>query len=203
MSITYPLTMPSVGGIQKITFEHEASVSSVTLPFSLTTKVIDRGGKRFRAIVQLAPMSVKNAKEWAGFFMSLNGPVGTFWLGPTLDKTPDVPAGGTPKVNGASQTGQTLITDGWYANNPAILEAGDWIQIENHLYRIMKDSPSDAGSNATFDIWPHLRSSPPDDEPIIRTGAKGLFRLDGPSPEMSYDQNHHIRAITFSAVEAI
>lgn len=206
MAITFPLSLPTVTGpggkIRSIEWKHETSVTGSQSPFSLKTQYYDWGGKRISAMVDVAPMRVDDAKKWIAFFLSLNGPEGTFWLPPTVDKTASGIATGTPLVNGGSQTGQSIVTDGWTPSQTGILKAGDWIQIGNYIYRILQDANSDGSGNATFDIWPKLRTSPANDDPIIVSNPKGQFRTTS-IPSGKFDENKLSTGFKFEAVENI
>lgn len=202
MAITFPLDFPTATGIREIEWISENSVSSTESPFSKKIKVYDHGGKRWRANITLPAMTIANARTWAAFFLSLNGLEGTFWLSPTLDATARGVATGTPVVNGGSQTGQELVTDGWTPSQTGILKEGDWIQVGNYLYRILEDEDSDGGGNATFDIWPNLRSSPGDNDPVTVSSCKGLFRL-AEIPAINMTVNHIVEGLQFQAIEAI
>lgn len=86
------------------------------------------------------------------------------------------PLGGTPLVNGATQTGSSLITDGWTAAAASRLKKGDVFTIASVFavnpqnYRsttqlqqfvVTADVSSDGSGNATIPIYP----------PMILTGA--------------------------------
>jgi len=86
------------------------------------------------------------------------------------------PLGGTPLVNGASQTGSSLITDGWTAAAATRLKKGDVFTVASVFavnpqnYRsttqlqqfvVTADTASDGSGNATIPIYP----------PIITSGA--------------------------------
>lgn len=202
MAITFPLTLPTVGGISEIEWNKESSVIAQESPFSKKIKVSDWGGKRHSAMVEVAPMHANDARKWEAFFLSLNGMEGTFWLPPTVDNVITGLGAGTPLVNGGSQSGQELVTDGWDASQTGVLKAGDWMQVGNYLYRILEDEDSDISGNATFDIWPNLRSIPADNDPITITNPKGLFRVAA-MPKLKYDRNQHCTGFKFEAIEAI
>jgi len=85
------------------------------------------------------------------------------------------PQGGVPLVNGAAQTGASLITDGWTAAAASRLKAGDVFTIANVLavnpwtrqstgslrqFTVTADVSSDGAGNATIPISP----------PIVTTG---------------------------------
>ena len=82
---------------------------------------------------------------------------------------------GTPLVNGASQTGNSIITDGWAASE-IVLKAGDIIKYAgiNIVYDVPADVTSDGSGNATIPINPPIfeGGEPADNAPIIVTGVK-------------------------------
>ncbi len=82
--------------------------------------------------------------------------------------------GGTPVVNGASQTGSSLVTNGWTASVTGILNAGDVFTIPgvyavNPLtqqstgalrnFVVTATVNSDAGGNVTIPIYPAITTS--------------------------------------------
>lgn len=81
------------------------------------------------------------------------------------------PLGGTPLVNGASQTGSSLITDGWTAAAASRLKKGDVFTIANvyavhpqsrtsttqlQQFVVTADTSSDGSGNATIPIYPPI-----------------------------------------------
>lgn len=112
-----------------------------------------------------------------------------------------------PLVQGASQTGNDLITDGWATHSTGILKAGDWIQLgttsSSRMYMVVADANSDATGVATLTIVPELRSSPADNAAIVYTNCMSVFRLERNAvPIFSADANKHSR-IQFKAVESL
>src|SRR3954463_10292223 len=142
---------------------------------------------------------------WVAALRSLDGPVGTFYLGDTAWKTPRGTATGTPLVNGASQTGEDLATDGWTASVTGILKAGDWIQLGTgssaRLYMVMVDANSNGSGQATLTIRPKLRSSPGDNSAIVTNSPVGVFRL-AVAPGWTLDRAKVAQGLSFVAVEA-
>jgi len=78
---------------------------------------------------------------------------------------------GTPLVNGANQTGDTLITDGWTASVNGLLKKGDTFTIDGvfeinpqnytstgrlQAFTVTADVNSDASGNATIHITPSI-----------------------------------------------
>ncbi len=80
---------------------------------------------------------------------------------------------GTPLVNGASQTGSSIITDGWTSGITNIKRAGDVMKFagDNCVYVVRDDVNSDGGGNATINITPNLRVSPAENAVITDTGV--------------------------------
>jgi hypothetical protein len=107
------------------------------------------------------------------------------------------PLGGTPLVNGATQTGSSLVTDGWTAAAAARLKKGDVFTIAgvygvnpqsrvstNSLQQfvVTADVSSDGSGNATVPISPaitptgqfqNVTASPADNAAITVVGAAG------------------------------
>lgn len=96
--------------------------------------------------------------------------------GYSLHKTQNLPThtvgshGGTPLVNGASQTGTSLVTDGWTINT-TVLKAGDVIRLASvngvnpqnyndtgyqQEFVVQNDVTSDGSGNATITIYPGI-----------------------------------------------
>lgn len=82
--------------------------------------------------------------------------------------------GGTPLVNGASQTGSSIITDGW-PNSTLVLKAGDVVQFAGVtlVYDVTADVTSDGSGNATIPISPNIFSggSPAENAAVTITAS--------------------------------
>jgi hypothetical protein len=85
-------------------------------------------------------------------------------------------------VNGANQTGNSLVTDGWGTRR---MQAGDFFSLgagsSLRLYQLTADVvPS--GGNATLQFVPALRSSPADNAALNVVNPGVLLRPTGPIP---------------------
>lgn len=203
MTISYPLNLPTSSGITEIIITQVSGTR--TARSSVTDKLYtQRGdGGYWKARVSLPYVFRDEGAEWIGFLASLDGQYGSFYLGDSTATTPLGTALGTPLVKGASQTGFSIITDGWTINQTGCLKSGDYIQIGSYLYIITKDADSDAGGNSTLDIWPRLRTSPADNEGIITTNTKGIFRLTDSEISLFSADGDKVYSISFNAEEAI
>ena len=205
MSISYPLALPTQAGIAKVRLTANDIVGISQSPFTAAQQVYKYPGQFWEADVTLPPMKRADAEYWISFLLKLNGPFGTFLLGDPNGGTARGVATGTPLVNGGSQTGNELITDGWTNSQTGILKAGDYIQLGSgstaQLYKVLDDANSDGSGNATLTIWPSLRSSPSDNATITVSNPKGVFRLvTQPSWDIS---EASIYGLTFGAREAL
>lgn len=203
MSISYPLACPAFKSQSRIVISSNSSVTFSRSPFSYIGQVQKFSGQLWIADVTLPPMGRSDAEPWISFLLKLNGQEGTFLLGDQSATAPRGAATGTPLVKGASQTGQSLITDGWTNSITGILKAGDWIQIGQRLYKVLNDANSNGSGEATLDIFPRLRESPGDNDAIITVDTVGLFRLSGSSNPVYNVGSDFIYNIAFTAIEAI
>lgn len=206
MAITYPVSFPSSIGLANINIRARTVVGISASPFTGQQQVYKHQGQWWEAEVTLPPMKRADAEQAIAFLLKMNGQYGTFLLGDKANPATRGVGTGTPLVNGASQTGDELITDGWTTSTTGILKAGDWIQLgsgsSTRLYKVLDDVDSDGSGNATINIFPSLRSSPADDAAITVSNTQGLWRLASNETEYSID-NMSIYGMTFACVEAL
>jgi len=205
MAITYPLTLPTTPDFNGSAFSMTHFVAMVRSEFTGQTQAQAHQGALWRASLSLPPMKRPAAEPYIAALMSLNGRLGTFFLGDPLGRTARGSLLGTPLVNGASQTGLELITDGWTVSSNGVLLPGDYIQLGSgaltRLYKVMKQVDADGSGNATIDIQPRLRESPADGEALIFSNTKGTFRLA--SNTNAWDEVlAEFYGIRFDAIEA-
>lgn len=206
MAISYPLTLPTATGIKAVTLRQVNQNSLTQSPFTFKQQTIAHTGQRWEADIMLPPMSEADARVWIAWLSSLKGFFGTFLMGDPTGSTPQGSAGGTPLVNGASQTGAELVIDGATPSQTGWLKAGDYVQLgsgsSTSLHMQLVDADSDGSGNVTLDLWPNVRVAPADNAALTVTGCVGQWRLN--SNEMMWDVNQaSIYGISFSAVEAI
>jgi hypothetical protein len=147
-------------------------------------------------------MDDETASEWTAFLMALKGQRGTFLLGHPTKTTPRGTGAGTPLVNGASQTGANLVTDGW-GTSQVVLKKGDFFSLGQRLYSVLTDTTSDGSGNATLDIFPNLRESPANNAALTLTNPTGLFRLEDSSVELGVLDASKLTKLQFKAIEAL
>ena len=140
MAITYPLALPTTKASSRIVFEAVNAVALTESPFTFQQQIQVHQGERWEARVSLPVMERADAAEWIAFLLALRGLEGTFHLGDPDGKTARGSLGGTPLVKGASQSGRTLITDGWPPSTTGVLLKGDYIELgtgaNRRLYKV-------------------------------------------------------------------
>lgn len=205
MSISYPVAFPDLG-IKSMNIRAMNVVGMSQSPFTGQQQVYKHQGQWWEAELTLPPMKRAEAEQIAAFLLKLNGRYGTFTLGDPANTAPRGVGTGTPLVNGGSQTGNSLVTDGWTTSTTGIMKAGDWIQLgsgsASRLHKVLSDVNSDASGNASLDIWPNLRSSPADNAQITVIAPKGVWRLASNDVNYSIDEAS-IYGMTFACVEAL
>ena len=209
MAITYPLSLPNETSVNFVNLIARNVVGISQSPFTYSQQVHKHQGQRWEADIQLTPMKRADAEEWISFFMKLYGHYGTFLLGDPNGATPRgsaSSAAGTPVVNGASQTGNSLSIDGAPASATGYLKAGDYIQLGTgtsaRLYKVLEDADSNASGEVDLTIWPDLRSSPDDGASVVVSSAKGAFRLNTPATDWNVSADGFY-SMAFGAIEVL
>lgn len=206
MTISYPLTLPTTVLPDSFTLRQMDVVAVSRSPFSLAQQVYQHSGSCWMAELSWPILTQAEAAEIIAFLDSLRGAYGTFLMGDPIFTAPQGTGAGTPLVSGTNAVrSTTLATKGWTASS-AVLKAGDLIQLGSssttRLYRALKDSTADGSGNATLDIWPPLRAAAANNDPIVTSSPKGLWRLT--SNERQYEIiKPRFFKIALAAVEAL
>lgn len=195
-----------VGGIKRIAWHAETAVTESRSIFSLVEQVFDFGGKRRSAEVFLSNMDVATAKQWRGFFLSMNGMVGKFYLQDTKDfRYPVGAATGVPVVDsGNAALSGSLLTTGWTINVAGIVLRGDEFSIDDRIYTVTADVDSDASGDATIPIWPTLPGVVPADSTSLDFGddCRGVFSLEQ-IPGWANELGDFQSELSFNVTEAL
>ena len=134
-------------------------------------------GAKWSCSIEWQGLKLSDARLMKAFLASLRGSSGRFYIWDVSHETPSGTAGGTPLVKGTGQTGMSVITDGWNANQSALLKIGDYIGIGGELKIITVDASSNGSGEATLVFEPPLRSSPADNSAIVITKPPCIMRL--------------------------
>lgn len=206
MAIAFPITLPTVNVAARITWRQIDVVGMGESPYTFSQEVYEHAGKRWAFDMQLPPMDRADAAEWRAALASLRGRRGTFYFSPPAEGSGRGTLTGTPLVKGASQTGGTLLIDGATINVTNWIRKGDWIQLgsgsSSRLHMILTDANSNASGEVTLELWPGPQVAPADNEAVVVSSPKGVFRLA--SNERGWDHGiADVYGISFAAVEAL
>lgn len=139
------------------------------------------GGHKWKLTAQYPAMTRAEFAPVLAFMIAQRGQFESFQIVPPLIATPlgDV-SGSAPLVDGASQTGRSLITNGW-GPSKTVLAAGDFIKLANNnkVYMVTADAVSDGSGDATLSIEPALMTSPADASAITVSGVPFTMALSG------------------------
>ena len=181
MAITYPITLPTAQGFFSVSIRPFSRVGVFASDFTGQQQVYAHAGQFLVCDISFPPMKRAEAAPIVAALQSLQGARGTFYFGDPAWTSPQGVGTGTPLVNGASQTGQDLITDGWTISQTGIVKAGDWLQIgsgsDRQLCTVLADANSDGGGNATISLFPRIRTAFANNAPITVTNPTGVWRL--------------------------
>mgnify|MGYP005997435733 FL=1 len=206
MSISYPLTFPTHTNVRSIDLRAVNAVAMSMSPFTYKQQVFAHQGQRWEADVTLPPMKRSDAEQWVAWLVSLKGLRGTFLMGDPVGCTARGSVGGTPLVNGASQTGDTLNIDGCTASQTPWIKAGDYIQLGSassaSLHKVLADANSDGSGEVALDIWPNINVAQADNATIVTSNAKGVWRLANNESNWSINEIA-VYGLTFGCTQAI
>lgn len=195
------LAIPKNQAFVNCQFGLETNTQTYTSPLTNDVKRRELDGARWKATYSLPAMQRHKAAVWKAFFLALRGPVNTFYAYDPDNINPRGPAGGTPLVNGASQTGTNLIIDGC-TPSAYFLFAGDYFNVNGELKMITQDILADGSGNATLVFEPYLRSSPADNAVItVRDCTCTMVLADNMQAIFEVNANGIYLPKTFSAFE--
>lgn len=162
------ITLPTTPGLRSFTPRLISARSEIRPAFGGGVQRISRTGSRWAANCTLPPMTTATAMDWSDLLHEtdtciLNVPEPGLVVG----------APGAPLVNGASQAGSTLVTDGWTAGYT--IPKDKWFSVSVsgllYLYKTTAAVVATTGA-ASLPIRPMLRASPADNAVINVNPAK-------------------------------
>lgn len=163
-------TFPNTPVFDSLTIRSFAP-SFESVSHSLKRKVLSMGGQRWLMEATFPAMTRAEFAPLYAFSLKQDGRTGTFDIVPPQVATPQGVGTGSPVVNGAGQTGNSIITDGWTPSQTGILKAGDYFKFQNRnkVYMNVEDVNSDVSGNATLTTFPAIPSDdiPADNEVLV------------------------------------
>ncbi len=203
MSIIYPITLPNNNSFTKVQMTCKNVIGVSASPFTGQVQTHRFDGDRWQISIAVKSMYKKDAEEWISSLVSLNGIYGTFLIGDVSSPNIKGKAIGIPEVDGIPQSPDTINIKSLTPDIEDIFIAGDYIQIEKQLYKILTNANSDANGKSEVNVWPRTRKQHPDSTPIIISNTVGVFRLDKNSISWDINPNVLYSGIFISAIEDI
>ena len=172
-TFVYPNIVPS-----NVSFIPNSNTAVHRAPFNDYVQTEDREGERWIASMAYSLLQGDNRAILLAFMAKLNGMQHRFTM-QDFGHAQRGTFGGTPLVNGASQTGQTLNIDGASNNITNWIRSGDRISIANKMYQIDDDANSNGSGQVVLTISPRIFTgkSPADNAAVEITTPKELFIL--------------------------
>ena len=196
-------SMPTTIYPSRARFGLVTNTRSFVSPLSGAVQTTALSGARWSAQYSYPPMTHAQAGEFQAFLISLQGSENRFNAWDPLHKikgnrgTPT----GTPLVDGASQTGSTLTTDGWSAST-LVLKKGDYFVVNNELKMVIADETSDGSGDLTINFEPALRSSPSENAALTISSCTAVMMLVDDNQTMWDQSNIESYGLTFTGIEA-
>lgn len=196
------LNMPAGIEVRSINFGLQSNTQQHISPLSRTTQTVEYPGARWMCTYTLPTQKREDLAAVQAFLVKLRGGAGRFYGFNPAATEPMGVGTGTPLVRGASQTGTSLITDGWTPNTTGILKAGDYFSVNNELKMITEDINSDGSGIATLVFEPPLRNSPSDNAVITVNTPTCIMRLvDDDQVNWDVDEGGFY-SLSFAAIES-
>jgi hypothetical protein len=195
------LALPLAPKFKQARFALASNALTHASPLNGSVQTVEFPGARWQLTASLPPMQRATAGDWQAFFTKLRGLAGRFYAGDPNAAAPRGTALGTPLVNGAGQTGTTLVTDGWTISQAQALLPGDYFQVGYELKLVVATVVSNGSGAATITFEPPLRASPADNAPIITSNPVCIMRLSDPNQGWDIEPAS-IYGFSFSAIES-
>ena len=168
---TFPSVTPNESTVELV-----SNTAIFQSPLSGAIQTIDRSGERLVMTLFYRSLTTANRALLVSFIAKMNGHQHRATV-PFHAVDNQGAFGGTPLVNGASQTGNSLDIDGASNNITGWIKAGDFFSVNGELKIATADANSDGSGNVTLSFAPRLRTSPSDGASVETTAPSGTFLL--------------------------
>tara|TARA_R110000851_G_C13051850_1_gene563170 strand:- start:1088 stop:1690 length:603 start_codon:yes stop_codon:yes gene_type:complete len=159
-------------------------------------------GDQWSAVMPFTNREKLQGRTIKAFLTRLGGMAGRFRMTPPdLDQLGS--ALGSGVIAGAGQTGTTITTSGWAANQPVLFAVGDYVEFNGELKTIVIPAFSDGSGNSTLEIAPPLRKATSDLDPIETVNPQAIFMLTNDN-QASWDlQSNFVFGATIDCIEDV
>lgn len=158
------ITLPTRPGFDSRRWGVVGNTQVFMSPISKAIQTNALTGDRWAGSYQLPILKAEDVRaEWETFFAQLSGRSGRFYVNPPFRSTPRGAGTGAPTINGANQTGTSLVLAN--ASAPSVnnwLMKGDYIELPGtgQLCIVLENANTNGSGAVTLSIAPALRASP-------------------------------------------
>ena len=195
------LSIPAAPSFRASRFGLIANTQTFRSPLDGTVQTLELTGARWRVNYELPPMKRVQAAAWTAFLTELLGSAGRFFGFDPDARSPRGSGLGSPLVNGAGQTGKSLIVDGWSALETGLLLPGDYFEVGGELKMATAQVVSDSSGEATLAFTPPLRTSPADGAALTLVNPKVTMMLADDEQAFWDADRASLYGISFAGVE--
>ncbi len=194
MSGTYPSSPIPISVVIR-----SVQPSYVSVSHALTVQRRTRNAQRFAIELIYPPVASWDsfAPLWA-FLLAQKGRAESFtYTLPVAIMPARGTWSGTPLVNGASQTGESIDLDGFTPSDTGVAKAGDliWFGSGKKVYTVTADADANISGEAAVSIQPALVVSPGDGDAVsVHKSTGGIdFTMSLSAEDLSLPLQHCIR----------
>mgnify|MGYP000099990583 CR=1 FL=1 len=199
--MAFPLTMPTtpIMNQAKVSLVRQTAVTQS--PYSGATQRSEGSYALWEVKGGFPEMDdLQISRLWRSFFLQLRGRAGTFKLIiPGTGAPSTAYTGAVGLVDGASQTGLTLVTKTW-DNTTLVLQDGDYFTVNDELKILTADATTDGAGAVTLSFEPPLRTSPADGAALTIANPYFIARLQNDDPSWNL-RPPYFHAFAFEATE--
>jgi len=201
------LTFPSIRRPSGASYRLRGNTQTHRSPLDGTVQTLEMPGAVWELTVSWETLNSDDMRVLAAFLASLRGGAGRFYYSPATWAPRRATGGGSPTINGASQSGSTLATAGWTASGQA-MRAGDWLSYTDtssrlRLHMVTSDTNANGSGQASLPITPPIRRAGSSGAAVDVATPSGVFRLpDDATPEMQV-KPPMLGSVTLTMVEAL
>ena len=157
----------------------QSNTKTYRSPLTQAVQTARRGGEYWQCTLNFANLTDADRAKLQAFLVRLNGQEHRVSLNDRHPNRGAQKAVTTALVNGSSETGHLIDTDGWNTSGNPVLSAGDRVQIGNQLVMVVADADQSGGA-ATLEVRPAIRSAPADNSAVDPVNPLGIFMLATP-----------------------
>lgn len=200
------VAFPSIRNPSEMSWRLRARTQTHTSPLDGTVQTLAMPGARWEATLTWRTLPPDQYRQLEAFLASMSGMAGRFWYGP-VHAPRRATGGGSPVINGASQTGATISMRGFSAGAQAFL-AGDWFSYTDttsrrRLHQVTANVTANGSGVASVPIAPAIRRAGVDGAAVTISAPTGVFMLASDDTGEMQVRAPMLGAVSINIVEAI